>query len=33
MGGIQKRKSTAKNKKLHRRAKTKNYLKDHDLIY
>lgn len=33
MGGVQRRKSGAKNKKLHRGLKTKNYLRDHDQIH
>lgn len=33
MGGVQRRKSGAKNKKLHRGLKTKNYIRDHDQIH
>jgi hypothetical protein len=33
MGGVQRRKRGAKNKKIHRGLKTKNYGRDHDLIY
>ena len=34
MGGIQRRKKNmAKNKALHRKVKTKLYLRDHDLIH
>jgi len=33
MGGVQRRKSGAKNKKLHRSLKPKNYIKDHDQIH
>lgn len=33
MAGAQRRKSGAKNKKLHRALKTRHYLKDHDQIH
>lgn len=33
MGGVQRRKSGAKNKKLHRGLKTRHYAKDHDQIH
>lgn len=32
MGGVQRRKSNTKNKKMHRGLKTKHYLRDHDQI-
>lgn len=33
MGGIYKRKNTAKNKKIHRQRKTKQYIRDTDQIH
>lgn len=33
MGGVQRRKSGAKNKKMHRGLKTKHYGRDHDQIH